>query len=61
MEADDAMIREARTFVQLYRDMPQVTPGRFTDAHTFLIWPLEDPRNNAREWWNAYAHALGLP
>ena len=55
------MIREARTFVQLYRDMPQVTPGRFTDAHTFLIWPLEDPRNNAREWWNAYAHALGLP
>ena len=56
------MIREARTFVQLYRDMPRITPGRFTDAHTFLIWPLEDPRNNAREWWNAYtyAHALGL-
>ena len=56
------MITEARTFVQLYRDMQRVMPGRFVDAHAFLVWALQDPCNSTREWWDAYtyAHALGM-
>ena len=56
------MIVDARTFVQLFRDMQRAMPGRFANAHAFLIWALQDSRNSARAWWNAYtyAHALGM-
>ena len=56
------MITDARAFVQLYRDMQRVMPGRFVDAHAFLVWALQDPSNSTGYWWNAYtyAHALGM-